>query len=61
MPRRLRVELPVCPKSDCGRVGKLPVSISRKDWCNGGTEHPHRTVRMVPVLFTGSAPEVEGA
>jgi hypothetical protein len=56
MPRRLKVELPVCPRPDCSRVGKLPVSISRKDWCNGGIENHHKAVKMVPVLFTGSAP-----
>lgn len=56
MSRRLSVELPVCPKADCGRVGKLPVAESRKDWCNGGIENPHKAVKMVPVTFSGSLP-----
>lgn len=63
MPRRLRVELPVCPEESCQQIGKLPTTQSLKGYCTGsavnGTAHKKR--RMVPVLFTGSAPEVEGA
>jgi hypothetical protein len=44
------VELPVCPT--CGRVGKLPVHITRRDWCNGGLgDKHHRAIKMVPRVF----------
>lgn len=40
----LSVELPCCPV--CGRVGKLPAHITRKDWCNGGVANPHKVAKM---------------
>jgi hypothetical protein len=48
MPRR-EVTLPVCEL--CGQVGPLPVSVARKDHCNGGLKNRHKQIRMVPVKF----------
>jgi hypothetical protein len=63
MPRRLKVELPVCPEKSCSQVGKVAFESGLSNFCVGsvqkGTAHKKR--KMVPVLFTGSAPEVEGA
>lgn len=47
----LTVELPVCPVETCRHVGKLPASISRKDWCNGGLRSPHKACKMETRVF----------
>lgn len=49
MPVPLEVTLPVCDQ--CGRVGPLPLSVARKDHCNGGLKNPHRQIRMKPRKF----------
>jgi len=45
----LSVELPVCPQ--CGRIGKLPAHITRKDWCNGGAGKTHKVAKMEKRVF----------
>lgn len=61
MPRRLRVELPVCPEKSCRHVGKVQTAQGLKGYCTGsavkGTAHKKR--RMVPVVFSASVSKVE--
>jgi hypothetical protein len=45
----LTVSLPVCPS--CGHIGKLPIALSRKDWCNGGIKAQHKAIKMQPRTF----------
>lgn len=60
MPRRLQVELPVCP--ECGQVGKLPFADGLKGFCVGAAEKgtAHKKQRMVPVVFKDAVPVEAG-
>jgi hypothetical protein len=56
---RLQVELLVCPQPECRQIGANPSWQGLRGYCVGsvqkGTAHPK--ARMVPVSFSGKAPE----
>ena len=53
MPRRLQVELLVCPDPGCRQIGRNPSWQSTKGYCVGAIKDgtAHKKARMVPVVF----------